>query len=149
MLPPAARRAAPIAFLALALTGCRVRLMSPYDPVLEQGVMQIATDVSAFLTLAETITGTPNAAYHSHIPFYAKAQGALRMLRLRAEKEPNSERIIGQLDGIGRNLDRIHERHRAAGDAGLAPDYIQSVRTALDVQFTSFFTLTAEMRRDR
>ena len=63
--------------------------------------------------------------------------------------QPNSERVIGQLDGIRRNVDRMHDRHRAAGDAGLAPDYIQSARTAFEVQFTSFFTLTAEMRRDR
>lgn len=149
MRPPAARRAAALALVALAFAGCRVRLMSPYDPVLEQGVTQIATDVSAFLTLAETVAGTPDAAYRAHVPFYAKTQGALRVLRLRAEKEPNSERVVGQLDGLGRNLERMRERHKNAGDGGLAPDYIQGVRTAFEVQFTSFFTLTAEMRRDR
>jgi len=149
MIPSAARRVAHAALIALALVGCRVRLMAPYDPVLEQGVTQIATDVSAFLTLAEAVAGTPDSAYRQHIPFYAKTQGALRVLRLGSEKEPNSERVISQLDGIGRNLQRLRERHKASGDEGLAPDYLQTARAAFDVQFTSFFTLTAEMRRDR
>ncbi len=149
MLLSAGRRAAYVAFVALAIVGCRVRLMAPYDPVLEQGVTQIATDVSAFLTLAEAVAGTPDSAYRQHVPFYAKTQGGLRVLRLRAEKEPNSERVISQLDGIGRNLQRLRERHKASGDEGLAPDYIQTARTAFEVQFTSFFTMTAEMRRDR
>lgn len=149
MLTFAPRRAALLVVVALAFVGCRVRVMAPYDPVLEQGVTQVATDVSAFLALAEGVAGTPDAAFRAHVPFYAKTQGALRVLRLRAEKEPNSERVISQLDGLGRNLERLRERHRASGEVGLAPDYIQSARNAFEVQFTSFFTLTAEMRRDR
>jgi len=57
--------------------------------------------------------------------------------------------VISQLDGIARNLQRLRERHKSSGDEGLAPDYIQTARTAFEVQSTSFFTLTAEMRRDR
>jgi len=136
-----------IIFLAFAFaTGCKVKLIADYDPVLDQGVANLATEVDAFLTKMEHTAGTPQGAYAENAVFYTDTAAAVRTLRMRAESQPKSEKLVQALDLVSRSLEDVRGRHEAHAEKGLDAAFIGPARSGLETQFRALFMIESTLR---
>jgi hypothetical protein len=133
--------------LGMAATGCPVRLVAPYDPVLAHGMSQVANDIESFISTMKVLGNVPEAAYPYHRTFYGKTLGALRSLRMQAAATPKNRELLTTLEALSDNVENYRMLH-AAG-AGLSDTEIEEMRQTLEDQLESCFKLLSEMRRDR
>jgi hypothetical protein len=135
------------ALLGIAATGCPVRLVAPYDPVLAQGMSQVANDIESFASTMKVLGNSPEATYLNHRAFYGKTLGALRSLRMQAAATPKNTDLLKAIDALSENLEMYRMLH-AAG-TGLSESEIEEMRQTLEDQLESCFKLLSEMRRER
>src|SRR5687767_1433161 len=75
-----------------ALLGCGpVRLVSPYDQLLDEGISAFHTDVSAFVGKMVTLAGKPEGTYEANKATYPELTARVSTLRLRAAGTPKNE----------------------------------------------------------
>lgn len=140
------RRAA-VLFLALAFTaGCKVKLIADYDPVLDQGVSKLATEVDAFLTRMQQTAGTPAGTYAANAGFYIDAAAEVRTLRMRAESQPKSGKLVEALDLVAKSLEDVRGRHEAHGEKGLDAAFVGPARSGLETQFRALIEIESTLR---
>jgi hypothetical protein len=139
-------RAAALA-LVLVFTGCKVKLIADYDPVLDGSATDLSTRTSAFLSKMEVAAGTPAGSFAANQAFYADVQGQVTTLKLRSDQQEKSERIKELLDLLTKSVDDLRLLHERSGDAGLRKALIDPARSALETQFKALFTLENALRR--
>jgi hypothetical protein len=148
-MQPRARYVARAITLLVALaaaSGCTVKLIADYDPVLDQGVAELATNVDVFLSKMERTAGTPQGAYSANAAFYADAAATVRTLRLKAESQPKNQKMVEALDLLSKSLEDVRGRHEAHGDSGLGPAFVGPARAGFETQFRALFMIESTLR---
>jgi hypothetical protein len=83
--------------LVLVLAGCTIRLVSSYDPTLDEGLMRYYQSMDVFLSQMEryAATGNPEGAYSLNVKFYEESGAQIDSLVMRARAAEPKATCIG------------------------------------------------------
>ncbi len=135
-------------FTLFVALGCGpVRLVSPYDEVLDQGTTALHTKVAAFVGKMTLSSGKPEGTYLANKHFYPEARAEASSLRMRAAATSNNEISVNLFNELIGNLDRLRQLHEMGADSGLSPVVSGPALSALDVNFQSIVKFEIAKRR--
>lgn len=145
MRPQGAGRLRPavLLLLALALTGCSVSLIAPYDEPTDLMLTSLAGKVDRFF-IAMDVERPPYAAA---APAYESVRSDLRVLRLRNQVRPKNDLTVHQIDRIGGAWDELEALHRKADQ--VSPTAALIARDVLSQALRASIKLELEKRRLR
>jgi len=127
---------------ALGVAACTsVRLISNYDPIVDQSVTALQKDIDTFLTRLEN---PDPPEFGESNEFYIQVQVDLRAVQVRASAQPKNQLIIDQLELVEKNLEILTTIH----EEGLEdPQEIELMRDAFQTQFRAILKLEMAKRR--
>jgi len=76
---------AALLLLSLAVSGCAVTMVPPYDEQIDTGLTQLYGDTVVFVDNMIASAGTPEGTYAQNQAFYNEALGTIESLSVRAE----------------------------------------------------------------
>jgi hypothetical protein len=136
--------------LALALlvtASCTVRLVSAYDQVIDEGITDFHTKVTAVVGKMVTLSGKPEGTYDANQTSYPDFAAAISSLQMRAAQTPKNEITVQALGELASNLDRLGKLHHAGGDKGLSQALAGPALAAIDVQCESILKFEIAKKR--
>ena len=132
--------------LMLVLTGCKIRLISDYDSVLDQDVTSLQQSTETFLNQLSVEAGTPAAAYSANADFYVKTNASIATMLTRAASQPKSKVIVGEVQALQKTIADMQQLHQLGGSTGLTAANISNTRAALESEFSSVLTLELALK---
>ncbi len=130
----------------LATVGCAIRLISDYDDVLDKDVTTLQQNTETFLGQLDYERGTPAAAFSANKDFYIKSDASLRTMATRAEAQPKSKVIVGEVQALENTFEDLKKLHQGDGGKGLSSVEIQDVRGAMETEFEAILTLELALK---
>ncbi len=126
----------------LGATACaNIRLISDYDPIVDEAVTALQKDVDTFLTrLDDEVAPTVEEAQE----IFDQLHVDLRAIQVRASAQTKNELIIQQLDLVADNLGLLTE---AYGEGIEDPQEIELFRNSFQTQFRAILKLELAKRR--
>ncbi len=118
-----------------------IRLISDYDPIIDESVTALQKDVDTFLTQLERDEAP---TFDDSREAYEKMLVDLRAIQVRASAQTKNELIIQQLDLVADNLALMAEAHREGIED---PQEIELFRNSLQAQFRAILKLELAKRR--
>lgn len=140
----ARRRALALLLLltAASATACSsIRLISDYDPIIDESVTALQKEVDTYLTQLER-DDAPTFAESGES--YEKLLVDLRAIQVRASAQTKNDLIIRQLDLVADNLALMAEAHREGIED---PQEIELFRNSFQTQFRAILKLELAKRR--
>ena len=121
--------------LLLFLLSCKVQLVAPYDPALEEGIIQFKRELNTFLITMGELAGREEGRYENNVETYAGLTTDIGILQDRAAlMSAGGCRVTGkQLDKINEFLDRKLESYPET-DSLMAKSGIQGVKQKLSTE---------------
>jgi hypothetical protein len=133
-----------VALAVVMVSACTVRLVSPYDEVIDKGVTQFQEEFFAFVAAMNRKAGTPAGTYAENVDFYDTWLAKLEALTERAIAAdptgtcPASETFGGIMaQGLGRYADALG-REAPQNDDSLAGDCTARLLRYLERQVADF-----------
>lgn len=130
--------------LALALSGCTVKLVSAYDETTDKNVTALQKKTEAHLVALEAAEGLPECKYEKHKQFYKEAKVDVSSIAVRAAAIPKNEITTKQTVLLSNSLDNLEELHKIAC---LSKDQIAPLRIQFNSSFTAILKLELAKRR--
>ncbi len=123
-------------------TACSsIRLISDYDPIIDEAVTALQKDVDTFLTQLEREDAP---TFNDSSETYEKLLVDLRAVQVRASAQTQNELIIQQLDLVAGNLALMAEAHSEGIED---PQEIALFRNSFQTQFRAILKLELAKRR--
>ncbi len=130
--------------LALAVSGCSIKLISSYDETTDKAVTALQKKTEAHLVALEAAEGLPECKYEKHKQFYDEAKVDVSAIAERAAATPKNEITTGQTVLLSNSLDSLEKLHKIAC---LSKDQIKPLRTQFNSSFTGILKLELAKRR--
>jgi hypothetical protein len=137
--------------VALALflaVGCGpVRLISPYDQLIDEGVTEFHTKITTFVGKITALSGKPEGTYDANTEAYPEFAAELSTLKLRAHATEKNELTENAIAEVVVNVENLRKLHKLGGEKGLSPVVAQPAMAAIDVQCESILKLEIAKKR--
>lgn len=148
-MPPRLRPHPVLAFATLLLfVACtQVRLVGPYDEMIDNGTGQVHTKLVAFVTRMESLAGQPAGTYANNAQFYTDIAAEVSTLRLRAQALPKDDITVKMLDELAGNVERLRQLHQIGGDKGLPEVLGKPALSALETNCGEILVLEVKKKR--
>jgi len=130
--------------LALAVSGCSIKLISSYDETTDKTVTDLQKKTEAHLVALEAVEGLPECIYEKHKKFYDEARVDVSAIAVRAAAIPKNEITTEQTILLSNSLDSLGKLHKIAC---LSKDQIKPLRTQFNSSFTAILKLELAKRR--
>ena len=130
--------------LALAVSGCSIKLISSYDETTDKTVTALQKKTEAHLVALEAVEGLPDCKYDKHKQFYDEAKVDVSAIAVRAAAIPKNEITTEQTVLLSSSLDSLEKLHKIAC---LTKDQIKPLRTQFNSSFTAILKLELAKRR--
>lgn len=130
--------------LALAVSGCSIKLISSYDETTDKTVTALQKKTEAHLVALEAVEGLPECKYEKHKQFYDEAKVDVSAIAVRAAAIPKNNITIEQAVLLSSSLDNLEKLHKIAC---LSKDQIKPLRTQFNSSFTAILKLELAKRR--
>jgi len=117
-----------MAFVVLFSLSACVRLVSDYDEVLDNGLMEYAKSTDTFLLRMARASGTPDGTYTKNATFYDQSRADVSAMRMRSEAQPNNAITVEQIKNLESYLSELEDLHQILGAKGLTGDIVKRVR---------------------
>lgn len=130
--------------LALAVSGCSIKLISSYDETTDRTVTALQKKTEAHLVALEAVEGLPECKYDKHKEFYGEAKVDVSAIAVRAAAIPKNEITTQQTILLSNSLDSLEKLHKIAC---LSKDQIKPLRTQFNSSFTAILKLELAKRR--
>jgi len=104
------------------LLACSVRLISNYDPQIDQAATTLQKEMDGFLTRLES---DPPPSYAKSKQFYDDYAVDLRSVLIRAQSHPKNTQTEKQLALMMNNLKQLEEVHKAGN---VSPEVVATMR---------------------
>ncbi|TCL70891.1 hypothetical protein EDC14_100836 [Hydrogenispora ethanolica] len=140
----------PLAFLlvlALAFSGCGVKLIAEYDAIIDRYVTDLQAGIETFLVKMERTAGTPDGQYRNNAGFYDQIKGSLNSILSRANSLPQNELVVAEINLLRQNVENLRQIHENQGEKGLTPPLIEPIRAAFEAQLTAIIKLQHALKR--
>jgi hypothetical protein len=118
-MPVARVRSALFVAVIAAFVACGpVRLVSPYDEVIDKGTSEIHTRVVAFIDRMTSVAGKPEGAYSANVTFYGDVKASIATLKLRAAAQGKNEITTLLVAELATNIENPRKLHESGKDGG-------------------------------
>jgi hypothetical protein len=132
----------------LSIIGCGpVRLVSPYDAILDQGTMDVHAKITTFVLRMEASAGKAEGTYDANQGFYSDIRGSIASLRLRAAATPKNEITVKQLDELIHNVENLQKLHQIGAANGVSKAAGDPALSAIDTNCNAIVTFEMAKRR--
>jgi hypothetical protein len=136
-----------LALVSLLVCCGPIRLVSPYDQVIDEGVTAFYAHVTGFVGKMETLAGKPEGTYEANKASYPELSAELSSLRMHAAQTPLNDSTVKSLDELIGSIERLRQLHASGGDKGLFPALADPALKAIEVQCESIVKLEIAKRR--
>lgn len=133
-----------ILVLALAISGCSIKLISSYDETTDKAVTALQKKTEAHLISLENAEGLPECKYEKHRQFYDEAKVDVSAISVRAAAIPKNEITTEQATLLSNNLESLERLHKISC---LTKDQIKPLRIIFNSSFTAILKLELAKRR--
>lgn len=135
--------------LALFVTlGCGpVRLVSPYDQLIDQGITDFHTKLATFIGKVVPLAGKPEGSYEANKDAYPEFAAQLSTLKLRAAQTPKDDITVKAIDELVSNVERLRQLHQSGAEKGLPQALAGPALAAIDVQCESILKFEIAKKR--
>lgn len=130
--------------IAVALSGCAVKLISSYDETTDKTVTALQKKTEAHLVALEAVDGLPECKYERHKQFYSEAKVDVSAIAVRAAAIPKNDITTEQTMLLTSSLETLEKLHKIAC---LSKDQIAPLRTQFNSSFTAILKLELAKRR--
>ena len=130
--------------IALAATGCSVKLVADYDEITDQAVTSLQRQVDRFFLQIERNIGMPEAEYSNFIDFYDDVRVDIGTIRVRAAARPRNEITVRQIDLLEANVDNLERLHKLGFSTA---EELEPLKTAFHQGFRAILTLELAKKR--
>ncbi len=145
--------------LAIAASGCQVRLISDYDSYTDESVSKLQKSLEKHLTTMERAAVGfdgkpvhPDCDYATNTDFYVEAIATARSLKTRNEVRPKNSITTLQLGLLVENIQLIEELHKGSPpsmDHCLSAEDIALNRLNMDQMFVAILKLEIAKKEGR
>ncbi len=118
-----------------------IRLISDYDPIVDEAVTALQKDVDTFLT---RLDDTEPPTVEEATTVFDELQVDLRAIQVRASAQTKNELIIQQLDLVADNVELLAEAYLEGIED---PQEIELFRNTFQTQFRAILKLELAKRR--
>lgn len=141
---PAYLRAFVLLVSLLAITGCAsVRLLSEYDPVIDERVTALQKSLEAFLLGIEEQGREPGPLTPEERSFFQSTRVELSSLAIRAGAVPKNELTVAMIENLRAATADLQE----LVVEGIAPEQVEPLRSAINTATGAILRLELAKRR--
>lgn len=130
--------------IAVALSGCAVKLISSYDETTDKTVTALQKKTEAHLVALEAVDGLPECKYEQHKQFYSEAKVDVSAIAVRAAAIPKNDITTEQTMLLTSSLETLEKLHKIAC---LSKEQIAPLRIQFNSSFTAILKLELAKRR--
>ena len=130
--------------MALAISGCSIKLISSYDETTDKTVTALQKKTEAHLVALEAVDGLPECKYEKHKQFYDEAKVDVSAIAVRAAAIPMNDITTDQTVLLSKSLESLEKLHKIAC---LMKDQIAPLRIQFNSSFTAILKLELAKRR--
>lgn len=142
------KRTAPIwCLLIIGLAACKVTLLSAYDQVTDNVLSSMQQSTSAFFVKYETDPQSQELVYTKQQPFYQDLKTNARTLRIRNNAIEKNQPMIGMLDELDANINRMDSLHKDKPNGLLSPADVMLLKSAFETQYTAMFKFIMALKK--
>lgn len=128
--------------VALAVSGCAVRLIGDYDDAIDKGITDVQQRAELYFA---KLLSTPDTAFDQ--TFYNGIDASLAVLKSRASSLPKYDIIVGQVANLKKQFDDLQQldkgRKRPLENTG----WVTDAQSAIAVSVESILKLELGLRR--
>lgn len=154
-------RAVPSLWTALVLVvalvavqpGCRIQLISAYDPRMDAAASELQAKLEGFLLEMQALSESdePDDArrrtFAAQRAFYREIDVAVSSMLLRARATPQNQLSIEQIELLRQSIESMKQLHREAGERGLREAVATPLREGLNSHLGAIIQLELAKKR--
>lgn len=135
--------------MLFAFGGCTIKLISPYDETLDQGITALQKSTESYLIGLESIDTFPACSYKENMQFFLDAKVELSSIKVRASAMPKNNLTVKQLDLLADSLDSLEalQKIKDKKSACLSKQEIKPLRDAFNISYTAILKLELAKKR--
>jgi hypothetical protein len=133
--------------LALVLACGPVRLVSPYDEIIDRTTSELHTRIVSFVGRMVTLSGKPEGTYESNANFYDDVRGSISTIRLRARVQEKNEITLNLIQELEGNIERLRLLHELGKERGLTKPVADPALHLIEVNCEGIIKFEVAKRR--
>ena len=123
--------------IILALGGCSLVAISPYDSSADKSITKLHKQTAEFF--AETAKADePDCGYSHHLPFYQNSKVSMSSLLVRARAMADNSLTVSQLELLSSNYENLAQLHQL--DC-FTPAQVNELWVSFDASFSAILKL--------
>lgn len=132
--------------LIFLFIGCKVTLLSSYDPVTDQVLSEMQQRTTALFVKYEFNANDTALTYRNQQPFYEGLKTNARTLRIRNNAVEKNKPMITMLDLLDQNINLMDSLHRQKPNGLLATHDVRLLKSAFETQYTAMFKFVMALK---
>jgi len=98
--------------ILLALGGCSLVAISPYDSSADKAITKLHKRTAEFFAETAKATDEPGCGYSHHLPFYQNSKVSMSSLLVRARAMADNSLTVSQLELLSSSYENLAQLHR-------------------------------------
>ena len=124
--------------ILLALGGCSLVSISPYDSSADKAITKLHKQTSEFFAVSTTTTDEPDCGYFHHLPFYQNSKVSMSSLLVRARAMADNKLTVSQLELLSSSYENLAQLHRLGC---FTPAQVNELWVSFDASFSAILRL--------
>ena len=123
--------------ILLALAGCSLVSISPYDSSADKAITKLHKQTAKFFA-ESTKADEPDCGYSHHLPFYQNSKVSMSSLLVRARAMADNSLTVSQLEFLSASYANLSQLHQLGC---FTPAQVNELWISFDASFFYFFMI--------
>ena len=124
--------------ILLALDGCSLVSVSPYDSSADKAITKFHKQTAVFFAESATSADEPGCGYSHHLSFYQNSKISMSSLLVRARAMADNSLTVFQLELLSSNYENLAQLHQLAC---FTPAQVNELWVSFDASFSAVLRL--------
>ena len=124
--------------IILALGGCSLVAISPYDSSADKAITKLHKQTADFFAESTKAADEPDCGYSHHLPFYQNSKVSMSSLLVRARAMADNSLTVSQLELLSSNYDNLAQLHQLGC---FTPAQVNELWVSFDASFSAILKL--------
>jgi len=124
--------------ILLALDGCSLVSISPYDSSADKAITKLHKQTAEFFIEPATATDEPGCGYSHHLPFYQNSKVSMSSLLVRARAMADNSLTVSQLELLSSSYENLAQLHQLGC---FSPAQVNELWASFDASFSAILRL--------
>ena len=132
--------------ILLALGGCSLVTISPYDSSADKAITKLHKQTSEFFAESAKSSDEPGCGYSHHLPFYKNSKVSMSSLLVRARAMDDNNLTVSQLELLSSSYVNLAQLHQLGC---FTPAQVNELWVSFDASFSAILKLELAKRYGR